>query len=269
MIFDRPRQLYLKQKALQQNVDSEFFFLYREIELILEERLSFFKQNFPRILISGLTSQDFKNSSFFQKNGQDLSVSLDSFAPSFADDNNNNVAFHALKGDEENLPFEVNSFDLIVSCLQLHHLNRVPETLFQCHHMLKSSGLYLSAFLGGETLYELRTCLMQAELEITKGAKPRIHPMISLETALHLFTSASFKEPLVDRQRFTLTYSCLKTLFKEMKDLGESNSLIQRARTPLHRSILQRAEEIYQNTYANPEGELCVTVEVIFLTGWA
>ena len=75
----------------------------------------------------------------------------------------------ALVADEEALPFAEGHFDLAVSNLTLHWVNDLPGTLLQIRRCLKPDGLFLAATLGGDTLIELRECLMAAEIELRDG----------------------------------------------------------------------------------------------------
>ncbi|XP_071489850.1 uncharacterized protein [Diadema antillarum] len=67
--------------------------------------------------------------------------------------------------DEEFLPFEEESIDLIVSNMSLHWVNDLPGTLRQVHTALKKDGAFIASMLGGDTLFELRCSLQLAELE--------------------------------------------------------------------------------------------------------
>ena len=255
VIFDRIRQRFLRHKAYQ-TIHHDAFFLHQEVEEVLKDRLSFIKQKFSRVLISGPTSTLSENL-LLQGYGQDIFVAANTRSQSH------------LEMDEEKLPFKTPSFDLIVSFLELQDLNYIPVVLVQNRHLLQSPGLDINAFIGGESFHELRTSLLQAEIDLTQGAKPRVHPMIDVETALKLFTQANFTLPVVDRQFFKVQYRSLDQIFQDLKFLGARNSLNVRAHALLHRNILKRAEEIYKNLFSNEEGELTLTVEVIFLTGWA
>lgn len=58
--------------------------------------------------------------------------------------------------NEENLPFEENSLDLVMSSLALHWINDLPGVFKQIITSLKNDGAFLGALFGGDTLYELR-----------------------------------------------------------------------------------------------------------------
>jgi len=81
-----------------------------------------------------------------------------------------------LVADDERLPFAAASLDLVVSTLGLHWTNDVVGALVQARLALKPDGLFVGAFLGGETLTELRQSLIAAEDEVTGGAGQRVSP---------------------------------------------------------------------------------------------
>ena len=74
-------------------------------------------------------------------------------------------AFGHQVADEEALPFQDQSFDLIVSALSLHWVNDLPGALIQIRRALKPDGLFIATVLGGRTLTELRQSLLAAEEE--------------------------------------------------------------------------------------------------------
>ena len=106
-----------------------------------------------------------------------------------------------LAADEEALPFKAESFGLVMSVLALHWVNDLPGALIQIRHVLKPDGLFLAALLGGETLAELRTALMEAELAEEGGASPRVSPFADVRAAGGLLQRAGFALPMVDVAR--------------------------------------------------------------------
>eukprot|EP00051_Salpingoeca_urceolata_P009476 m.114999 g.114999 ORF g.114999 m.114999 type:complete len:247 (+) comp16322_c0_seq3:121-861(+) len=67
--------------------------------------------------------------------------------------------------DDEALPFDDNTFDIVVSSLNLHWVNDLPGVLGKVKKILKPDGPFVGAMFGGDTLYELRCSLQLAELE--------------------------------------------------------------------------------------------------------
>lgn len=54
---------------------------------------------------------------------------------------------------------------LILVCFSLHWVNNLPGCLREINRVLKEDGVFLASMFGGDTLYELRSSLVLAELE--------------------------------------------------------------------------------------------------------
>lgn len=169
---------------------------------------------------------------------------------------------------EQPFPFQKNSFDLTLSCLQAHWINNLPLFLKNIYTCLQKDGLFLGALWGGQTLYELRESLIQAELALTGGASPRIAPMLHPADATALLSRAHFFMPIVDTDTLTVTYSSLIDLMKDLRGMGETNKLCARPKTFTPRALFEKTEEIYHTTFPHPNHKITATFEVIFLTGW-
>ncbi len=170
--------------------------------------------------------------------------------------------------DPEFLPFAASAFDLIVSPLTLHWVNDLPGALVQLRVALKPDGLMLASLFGGETLHELRLALLQAETETSGGAGPRVAPFADLRNVGALLQRAGFALPAVDRDVVTVRYSEPLRLLADLRAMGEASALAERSRA-LNRSALFRAMEIYRERFADPDGRVRASFEIITATGWA
>jgi SAM-dependent methyltransferase len=171
--------------------------------------------------------------------------------------------------DEELLPFATERFDLVVSALGLHWVNDLPGTLAQIRRTLKPDGLLLAVLAGGETLTELRQCLAAAESDLEGGASPRVAPFVDVRALGSLLQRAGFALPVTDVDRLTVRYSSLANLFRDLRRMGATNALIERRRKPLRRSTLARAAELYAERFADHDGRLRVTFDLLSVSGWA
>ena len=171
--------------------------------------------------------------------------------------------------DEEALPFRDASLDLIVSALALHLVNDLPGALIQIRRALKPDGLFLAAMLGGETLTELRQAFAAAETEVEGGISPRVAPFTDVREMGALLQRAGFALPVTDVDRLTVRYSSPFILMGELRRMGATNALTERRRTPLRRDTLKRMAEIYAQRFADRDGKIRATFEVIWLSGWA
>lgn len=175
----------------------------------------------------------------------------------------------AVVADEEFLPLKAESVDLVVSALSMQFVNDVPGLLAQIRRALRPDGLLLAAFLGGETLHELRAALLVAESEIAGGVSPRVLPFIAIREAGGLLQRAGFALPVTDFDRLTVRYDNLFALARDIRAMGAANILRERSRRPATRRLFLRAAEIYAERYADPDGRIRASFDVVYLSGWA
>jgi NADH dehydrogenase [ubiquinone] 1 alpha subcomplex assembly factor 5 len=174
-----------------------------------------------------------------------------------------------LVADEELLPFAPEAFDLVISGLSLHWVNDLPGCLLQVRQCLKPDGLFLAAMLGGDTLYELRQSLMEAELAEAGGVGPRVSPFADLRDAGGLLQRAGFALPVIDGDRLTVRYADVLALMRDLRGMGESNAVRARASRSVNRTIVARADKIYRRRFGEEEGRIAATFQIIYLTAWA
>ena len=171
--------------------------------------------------------------------------------------------------DEEALPFADASLDLVVSALALQAVNDLPGMLVQIRRALKPDGLFMAALFGGDTLSELRQSFAQAEAEIEGGASPRVAPFADVRAMGALLQRAGFALPVTDTERITVRYASPLSLLRDLRRMGATNALAERRRLPLRRTTLLRAMEIYGERFADPDGKVRATFEIVWVSGWA
>jgi SAM-dependent methyltransferase len=172
-------------------------------------------------------------------------------------------------GDAEMLPLAPASIDLAVSALALQWCDDLPGALAQIRSALKPDGLMLAAFLGSDTLTELRQSFAAAEAEMKGGASPRVAPFAELRAAGALLQRAGFALPVIDQDRQVVRYDSALHLVHDLRAMGATNPLRERSRTPLTRALLMRATAIYAERFSDPDGRVRATFDVISLSGWA
>lgn len=171
--------------------------------------------------------------------------------------------------DEELLPLAPEGFDLVVSVLALQNVNDLPGTLVQVRRILKPDGLFLAAFIGGETLTELRQCFAQAELELSGGISPRVAPFVDLRDLGGLLQRAGFALPVADVDRVSVRYGDPVSLMRDLRAMGLANALVERSRKPLRRAVLMRACALYMERFAGTDRRVTATFDILWLSGWA
>jgi SAM-dependent methyltransferase len=171
--------------------------------------------------------------------------------------------------DEEALPFRDGSLDLAVSVLGLQFVNDLPGALVQVRRALKPDGLFMAALIGGDSLHELREAFAAAEAETEGGVSPRGAPFADLRNLGALLQRAGFALPVTDVDRLTVRYASPLALMHDLRRMGAANALVERRRTPLRRATLRRMVEIYAERFADADGRLRATFEIVWLSGWA
>jgi SAM-dependent methyltransferase len=174
-----------------------------------------------------------------------------------------------LIGDEENLPLAQESFELAVTALSLQNLNDLPGALLQLRRVLRPDGLFLGCLLGGTSLQELRTALAAAETEMCGGISPRVAPFADVRDMGGLLQRAGFALPVTDSEIVTVRYPSMFGLMADLRAMGATNALAARQRKPAPKGFFLRAAEIYAQRFADPDGRVRATFEMIFLSGWA
>jgi SAM-dependent methyltransferase len=170
---------------------------------------------------------------------------------------------------EEALPFAEGSFDVVTSVLSLHAVNDLPGTLVQIRRVLKPDGVFIAGLFGGETLQELKLAFAAAETEVSGGVSPHVSPFGDVRELGGLLQRAGFALPVADVERTIVCYRDIARLFTDLRALGETNVLAGRRSGFLSRRMLQAVTGEYASRFADDEGRVAATFDVVFLTGWA
>ncbi len=177
--------------------------------------------------------------------------------------------FAGVVADPERAPLGEAAFDLAVSLLALHAVDDLPGALIQLRRALKPDGLLLAALPGGETLSELRESLLVAESEMSGGASPRVIPFADARALGGLLQRAGFALPVVDSDRFTVRYADMFALMRDLRAFGATNPLLDRSRRFARRELFLRAAHVYTERFADSDGRVRATFEILWLSGWA
>ena len=164
------------------------------------------------------------------------------------------------------LPF-CRSFPVVVSQNALHLTDDPVRALVELRGALVPDGLFLGAAAAQGTLAELAESLIRAEAELTGGAAVRVAPFAALRTWGDALARAGFALPVADEVRVVLRYRDLGGLMRDLAGIGGRGVLAQRV--PAHRRLFERAEAIYRERHADPDGKLRATFVFACLSGWA
>ena len=165
-----------------------------------------------------------------------------------------------VNADVSKLPFADQCVDVIFSSLCLQWLDDLPAVLSEFRRVLRPDGLLLFSTFGPETLSELRDAYLQA------GETPPLSPFAAIQQVGDAMLAAGFRDPVLDRDRYTLTYPDLRGLMRELRAIGAGDARHDRPRGLGGRGRLQRVTAHYEAL--RRDGVLPSTWEVITAQAW-
>jgi SAM-dependent methyltransferase len=169
----------------------------------------------------------------------------------------------------EILPLQPESLDLAVSALAFQFVNDLPGVLAQIRRALRPDGLLLAAMVGGDSLTELRQSFAAAEAECEGGVSPRVAPFADLRDIGALLQRAGLALPVTDVDRVVVRYDSAFALMVDLRRMGASNILVERRRAPTRRATMLRMAQIYGERFADADGRIRATFDLVWLSGWA
>jgi malonyl-CoA O-methyltransferase len=98
--------------------------------------------------------------------------------------------------------------------------------------VLKPGGLLLVSTFGPDTLFELRGAFSEAD------DAPHVSLFPSIGQFGDALIAAGFKNPVLDRDEFTLRHADLAALMRELRTLGATNAMVDRRRSLTDADVL-------------------------------
>jgi malonyl-CoA O-methyltransferase len=165
---------------------------------------------------------------------------------------------HLLCADIESLPIANKQIDLAWSNLALQWCNDLDAALTEVARVLQPTGLFMFSTFGPDTLKELRAASQNNHTHVSR--------FIDMHDIGDALTRAGFSAPVLDVERYTLTYDDVKSVMKDLKSIGANNATQGRARGLQGRGFLENLSQHYEQFRTN--GQLPATFEVIYGHAW-
>ena len=163
-------------------------------------------------------------------------------------------------GDAECLPIGTASMDLVVSNLALQWCDP-PSVFAEVRRVLRPGGLFMFTTFGPDTLRELRDAWRAAD------SAPHVHAFIDMHDLGDMLMRAHFADPVMDMETFTLTYSGVLDVMRDIKHLGAHNAALTRARGLTGKARFARFRAAYEACAR--EGKIPATYETVYGHAWA
>ena len=161
-------------------------------------------------------------------------------------------------GDIESLPLADTSIDLVWSNLALQWCNDLDAAFNEAMRVLKPNGLLIFSTFGPDTLKELRVS--------TSNGKTHVSRFIDMHDIGDALTRIGFNAPVLDVERYTLTYDDAKSAMKDLKAIGAHNATYGRNKGLTGKGFLSHLSTQYEQFRV--DGKLPATFEVIYGHAW-
>lgn len=172
--------------------------------------------------------------------------------------------FTRVCADAERLPLPDGCIDLILSNFMLQWSD-ADAVFAEFRRVLAPQGFLSFTTLGPDTLRELRTAWLAAEKGCA-GSEVRVMPFFDMHDLGDALLRAGFAAPVLDVDRYTLTYTDVRRLAADLKAIGARNALTGRPKGltgPRRLAAMQAAYETFRI-----DGRLPATFEVVFGQAW-
>lgn len=157
------------------------------------------------------------------------------------------------------LPLVDASVDLLYSNLALHWLDDIDAVLAGFQRVLRPDGLLLLACFGPQTLIELRQAWAAAD------DRPHVHEFPDMAALGDALMARGFRDPVLDRDLFTLSHDNLDGLLADLRRQGMANARRDRHRGLAGKVAWQRMRAFHHEHFQADDGQCLSTLEVIYV----
>ncbi len=162
--------------------------------------------------------------------------------------------------DAEALPLAAGSMEVIWSNLALQWCNDLPGTFAELHRVLKVDGLLMFSTFGPDTLAELRTAFHGVD------GYSHLLRFADMHDIGDMLGAAGFGDPVVEMEKITLTYTDVKAVMQDLRNIGAHNATAGRATGLMGKGKWARIVQNYEAL--RRDGRLPATFEVIYGHAW-
>lgn len=171
-----------------------------------------------------------------------------------------NKQFNYVHAEVENLPFADASVELVISGLTLQWCQDLPKVFKEFRRVLAPGGLLLFSSFGPDTLKELRQSWAQVD------ELPHVNAFADMHDVGDALMQSGFSDPVMDMEMLTVTYNDVKTVMRDLKQIGAHNVMQGRSHQVTGKNKLQKMMQAYEQYRV--EGLLPVSHEIVYGHAW-
>ncbi len=163
--------------------------------------------------------------------------------------------------DARSLPFAADRFDLVYSNLVYQWVPDLRAAFREVQRVLRPGGVFMFSSFGPDTLTELR----QAWASVDE--RGHVNTFVDLHDVGDALVSSRLAEPVMDMERFTLTYGGVRDLVRDLRAIGADTVLQQPGRGLTGPRRWRAMVEAYER-FRGSDGRLPATWEVVYGHAW-
>ena len=171
-----------------------------------------------------------------------------------------NRQLNYIHAEVENLPFADASMDLVISGLTLQWCQDLDKVFAEFRRVLAPGGLLLFSSFGPDSLTELR------QSWATVDDLPHVNTFMDMHDVGDALLQNRFADPVMDMEMLTVTYEDVKTIMRDLKQIGAHNVLQGRAASITGKNKLQKMMDAYEQF--REDGLLPVSYEIVYGHAW-
>ena len=249
--FSRAAATYEQHDALQQ-----------EVQTLLIDRLGFYLETPERVIDVGAGTG--RGTALLRKRYPKAQVVAMDLALPMLRASKKHMSwlkpFQRVCAEATALPLPDHSVDVLHSNLCFQWIDDLPALFGECVRVLKPGGLLVYSTFGPDTLKELRAAWAQAD------EQPHVSRFLDMHDLGDAMINAGLRDPVLDVDRYMLTYSEPRMLLKELQGLGATNADRERERHLLGKRHYQRMLAAYETMRI--DGRIPATWEVVTAHAW-
>jgi malonyl-CoA O-methyltransferase len=236
--------------------------LQREVQQSLLERLDFYLDTPQRVLDVGAGTG--RGSALLKKRYARAEViAIDLAVPMLQAAKRHSSwlkPFQRVCAEATALPLPDHSVDVLHSNLCFQWIDDLAALFNECARVLKPGGLLVFSTFGPDTLKELRAAWASADQQ------SHVSRFLDMHDVGDALIAAGLRDPVLDVDRYTLTYSEPKLLLQELQGLGATHADRARERHLTGKQHYRRMLAAYEGMRV--DGRIPATWEVVTAHAW-
>ena len=170
-----------------------------------------------------------------------------------------NADFNLVVADAENMPFQDDVFDLVISSFTLHWCEEIDKIFSDVHRYLKNNGVFMFTTVGPNTLIELNNAYANIDDE----------QHVNSFTDMHIYGDSllkcNFHDPVMDVENLIIEYSSFANILKSLRKTG-ANTVIGQQSSYMTKKSYKKLASSYKKNEDN--GRFPVSYEMIYGISW-